>query len=108
MSLGRQFLPNMDLKINSWLVWLIIFFLQKVKEGTRGVAILDLILTNRDDLVEGVAVRGTLRGSDRVLLQFWISEETKAECTHTYTLHFRKPNFKKLRTLLGKVQWQKS
>lgn len=33
------------------------FLLQKAEEETRGVTLLNLILTSRDDLVEEVAVR---------------------------------------------------
>ena len=38
------------------------FVLQKVEEETGGIAVLDSILTNRDDLVEEVAARGTRGG----------------------------------------------
>ena len=64
------------------------FLLQKVEKETRGYAILDLILTNRDDLVGEVAARGTLRESDHVLLEFLISKERKAEGSHTLLLDF--------------------
>ena len=42
------------------------FLLQKEQEETRGVVILDLILTNRDDLVEEVTVRETLEESNHI------------------------------------------
>ena len=54
------------------------FLLQKVEKETRGFAILDLILTNRDDLVGEVAVRGTLGESELL-----ISKEMKKECSHS-------------------------
>ena len=63
------------------------FLLQKVEKESRRFAIPDLILTNRDDLVGEVAVRGTLGESDHVL-EFLISKETKAECSHTRLLDF--------------------
>ena len=44
------------------------FLPQKVEEGTRGLAILDLIVTNRDDLVDKVTITGTLGESDHVIL----------------------------------------
>ena len=53
------------------------FLLQKVEKETRGLAILDLILTNTDNLVEVVAVRGTLALSDHFLQKFFISNENK-------------------------------
>ena len=58
------------------------FLLQKVEKETRGFAILDLILTNKDDLVGKVVVMGTLGESNDVLLEFLISKETKTECSH--------------------------
>ena len=82
------------------------FLLQKVEEGTRGSAILDLILTNRDELVDKVAVSGTLGESDHVILEFLILTEAKAECSQTRTLDFRKANFNKLRTMISKIPWQ--
>ena len=48
------------------------FMVQKVEEATRGSAILDLILTNRDNLVNEVEVVGSLGGSDHTLLEFFI------------------------------------
>ena len=66
-----------------------------MEEETRGLAILDLILNNRDDMVKGVAAIGTLGESDYVILEFLILKETKAEYSHTYTLDFGKANFKK-------------
>ena len=54
------------------------FLLQKVEKETRGFAILNWILTNKDDLVGKMAKRGTLGESDHVLLEFLISKETKA------------------------------
>ena len=57
-----------------------------IKCGKRELALIDLILTNRDDFVEEVAV--TLGESVRVLLQFLISKETKAECSYRHMLDF--------------------
>ena len=52
------------------------FLLQNVEKETRGLVILDLILTNRDDVVEEVAGRGILGESNYVVLDFLISTET--------------------------------
>ena len=54
---------------NSWLVLLIIFS-SKMEGETRGLAILDLILTIRYNLVDEMAVRGILGESGHVLLEF--------------------------------------
>ena len=48
------------------------FIVQKVEDTTRGSAILDLILTNKEDLVNGVRVVGYLDWSDHVLMEFEI------------------------------------
>ena len=71
------------MKVNSRII---IFSYKKVEKETRGFAILDLILTSRDDLAGEVEVRGTLGESDHVLLELLISKETKAKCSHTLLL----------------------
>ncbi|KAF7252758.1 hypothetical protein EYD10_02105 [Varanus komodoensis] len=69
------------------------FLQQKVEEGTRGSAILDLILTNRDGLVDKITTMGTLGESDRVILEFSIIKKAKA-------------NYNKFRKMISEVQWQ--
>ena len=69
------------------------FLLQRVEEGTRGSAILNLILTNRDDLIDKVTIRETLGESDHVILEFLILRESKADCSHTCTVDFSKADF---------------
>lgn len=46
------------------------FLLEKVEEEITGVATLDLILTNIDDLTKEMVVKGTLGESGHVLLGF--------------------------------------
>ena len=82
------------------------FLLQKVEKETRWFPICDLILTKKDDLVGEGAVRGTVGESDHVLLEFLISKEMKAECSHTLLLDFKKANFNSHRTRISKVPWQ--
>lgn len=74
-----------------------------MEEETRGFEILLLILTNRNNLVKEVAVRVALGESDRVMPESLISKGTKAECSCTYTLDLRKPNFNKHKTMISKV-----
>ena len=45
---------------------------------------LDLILTNRENMVEEVTGRGTLGKRNPVLLGFFISKETRAEGSNTH------------------------
>lgn len=54
------------------------FLLQKEEEETRRLALLDLILTNRDDVVDEEAGRETLEVGGHVILRFLISKDAKA------------------------------
>ena len=56
------------------------FISQKVEGAIRGSACLDLILTNREELVDEVKVVGALGSSDHVILDFMILGKTKAVC----------------------------
>ena len=64
------------------------FIVQKVGEATRGSAILDLVLTNSDDLVSGVEVAGSLGGSDHALLEFIIQQKGATKHIKTHVLDF--------------------
>ncbi|XP_060136500.1 uncharacterized protein LOC132592834 [Zootoca vivipara] len=81
------------------------FIVQKVGEATRGSAILDLVLTNSDDLVSGVEVAGSLGGSDHALLEFIIQRKGAAKHTKTQILDFKKADFRKLRETLDEIPW---
>lgn len=48
--------------------------IQKIEETTKGSDILDLILTNRDKMVKGVEVVGTLEESDHIIQEFTIMQ----------------------------------
>uniref|UniRef100_A0A670IGU3 Reverse transcriptase domain-containing protein n=1 Tax=Podarcis muralis TaxID=64176 RepID=A0A670IGU3_PODMU len=81
------------------------FIVQKAGEATRGTAILDLVLTNVDDLVSGVEVEGSLGTSDHALLKFTIQRKGAAKHTRTQFLDFKKADFIKLREVLGEIPW---
>ncbi|XP_060139070.1 uncharacterized protein LOC132593239 [Zootoca vivipara] len=81
------------------------FIVQKVGEATRGSAILDLVLTNSDDLVSGVDVAGSLGGSDHALLEFIVQRKGATKHTKTQILDFKKADFRKLRETLGEIPW---
>ena len=81
------------------------FMVQKVEEATRGKTILDLVITNKEDLVNGVEVVGTLGKSDHALLEFVIQLEGEAKHSQTRILDFKKANFCKLRELLAVIPW---
>ena len=81
------------------------FISQKVEGATRGCASLELILTNREKLVDEVKVVGALGSSDHVILDFMILGKTKTVRSHKYRLDFRRANFKKLKVILGRILW---
>ncbi|XP_073518171.1 uncharacterized protein [Phyllobates terribilis] len=81
------------------------FIFQKVGEKTRGSATLDLILINREEMVEEVKVAGTLGGSDHAIIEFWITRGGRHVKTQTSRLDFRKADFKRLRKRIGGIQW---
>lgn len=54
------------------------FIFQKLEKVTRRSAILDLILTSREELVDEEKVVGTLSSSGHVILEFRILEKRKA------------------------------
>ncbi|XP_065438446.1 uncharacterized protein LOC135981058 [Chrysemys picta bellii] len=82
------------------------FLFQKVEKATRGEAVLDLILTNREELVENVKVEGSLGESDHEIIEFAILTKGRRENSKIETMDFRKADFGKLRELIGKVPWE--
>jgi hypothetical protein len=71
------------------------------------LAILDLILTNRDEMIDNVEATGTLGGSDHAILEFNILEAQAIEYTQTRVLDFKRANFNKLRETLGRITWMR-
>jgi len=49
--------------------------MQVVEEPTRKGALLDLVLTNKEGLVEDVKAGGRLSCSDHEMVEFWICME---------------------------------
>ncbi|XP_065440587.1 mitoferrin-1 isoform X1 [Chrysemys picta bellii] len=82
------------------------FLFQKVEKATRGEAVLDLILTNREELVENLKVEGSLGESDHEIIEFAILRKGRRENSKIETMDFRKADFGKLRELIGKVPWE--
>ncbi|XP_058028993.1 uncharacterized protein LOC131193128 [Ahaetulla prasina] len=83
------------------------FVSQKIEKATRGSAILDLILTNRDEMIEGVEATGTLGASDHAILEFDIKQIQVVEQSQTRVLDFKRANFNKLRESLRRIQWMR-
>ena len=81
------------------------FILQKVEDATRGSAILDLILTNKENLVNEVREMGNLGWSDHVLLKFEILRKGEVKHSQTRILDIKRADVSKLRELLGAIPW---
>ncbi|CAM4545620.1 unnamed protein product [Lepidochelys olivacea] len=82
------------------------FLLQVLEEPTRGRALLDLLLTNREELIGEAKVDGNLGGSNHEMVEFRILTQGRKESSRIQTLDFRKADFDSLRELMGKIPWE--
>ncbi|CAM2111629.1 unnamed protein product [Caretta caretta] len=69
------------------------FLVQVLEEPTRGRALLDLLLTNREELVGEAKLDGNLGGSDHELVEFRILTQGRKVSSRIRTLDFRKADF---------------
>ncbi|PKU36537.1 glycerol kinase [Limosa lapponica baueri] len=83
------------------------FLLQMVEEPMRKGAMLDLILTNKEELVGKVKFKGSLSCSDHEMAEFKILRAARRVCSKLATLDFMRADFDLLRDLLGRVTWEK-
>ncbi|CAM4502766.1 unnamed protein product [Lepidochelys kempii] len=81
------------------------FLAQVLKEPTRGGAFLDLLLTNRVELVGEAKVDGNLGGSDHELVEFRILTQGRKVSSRIRTLDFRKADFDSLRERMARIPW---
>ncbi|CAM5114317.1 unnamed protein product [Natator depressus] len=81
------------------------FLAQVLGEPTRGGAFLDLLLTNRVELVGEAKVDGNLGGSDHELVEFRILTQGRKVSSRIRTLDFRKADFDSLRERMGRIPW---
>ncbi|PKU49252.1 hypothetical protein llap_437 [Limosa lapponica baueri] len=71
-----------------------------MEEGTEKLsAVLELILTNREDLVEKLKVEGNFGESDYKTIEFTNLKKRRNESSRIRTMEFRKADFMKLREL---------
>ncbi|XP_065409830.1 uncharacterized protein LOC135972960 isoform X1 [Chrysemys picta bellii] len=82
------------------------FLVQVLEEPTRGRAFLDLLLTNREELVGEAKVDGNLEGSDHEMVEFRILTQGRKESSRIRTLDFRKADFDSLREQMGRIPWE--
>ena len=82
------------------------FLTQLVSELTRGGALLDLLLVNREELVGQVKAGGRLGCSDHEMIEFSILGETKRGVSKPATLDFRRADFDPFKRLIDKIPWE--
>jgi len=84
------------------------FLMQVVEEPTRKGALLDLVLTNKEGLVEDVKVRGRLGCSDHEMVEFRILCGGSRGISRIKTLDLRRANFGLFKELLGGIPWDRA
>ncbi|PKU41873.1 rna-directed dna polymerase from mobile element jockey-like [Limosa lapponica baueri] len=84
------------------------FLTQLVEEPTRREALLDLVLTNKEGLVEDILVEGNLGCSDHGKIEFRIVGSTHKTISRTETLDFKRANFVLFKKLLGEIPWARA
>ncbi|PKU33700.1 glycerol kinase [Limosa lapponica baueri] len=77
-----------------------------VEEPTRRGVLLDLVLTNKEGLVEGIKVGGSLGCSDHEKIEFRFVGSMR-KTSRTATLDFRRANFDLFKKLLGEIPWDR-
>ena len=82
--------------------------LQVTEEPTRKVALLDLVLTNKEGLVEDVRVGGRLGCSDHEMAEFRILRGGSRAISRIKTLDLRRANFDLFKELLGAIPWARA
>jgi len=81
------------------------FLMQVVEEPTSKEALLDLVLTNKEGLVEDVKGGGRLGCSDHEKVEFRILCGGRRAISRIKTLDFKRANFGPFKDLLGGILW---
>ena len=84
------------------------FLLQVTEEPRRRGVKLDLILTNKEGLVENVKLKGSLGCSDHEMVEFKILRAARTAHSKCVTLDFRRADFGLFRDPFGRVPWDKA
>jgi len=79
--------------------------MQVVEEATRKGALLDLVLKNKEGLVEDVKSGGSLGCSDHEMVNFRFLRGGSRALSRIKTLDFRRANFGLFKELLGGIPW---
>jgi len=81
------------------------FLMKSVEKPTKKGALLDLVLTNKEGLVEDVKTGGSLDCSDHEMVEFRILSGRSRAISRIKTLDFRRANCGLFKELLGGIQW---
>ena len=84
------------------------FLLQVIEEPTRRGAMPDLVLINKEGLVENVKLKGSLGCSDHAMVEFKILRAARRVCSKLTAADFRRVDFGFFRDLLSRIPWDKS
>jgi len=82
--------------------------MQVVEEPTRKGALLDLVLTNKEGLVEDVKAGGRLGCSDHEMVEFSILHGGSRVISRIKILDLRRTNFALFKELLGGIPWARA
>jgi len=81
------------------------FLMQMVEDPTRRGILLDIVLTNKEGLVEDVKVGGSLGCSDHEMMKFRMLYGGSRAMSRITALDFRRVNFGLFKDLLGGIPW---
>jgi len=81
------------------------FLMQVEEEPRRRGMLLDLVLTNKEGLVEDVKAGDSLGCSDHEMVEFRILRGGSRAISRIKTLDFRRANFGLFKDLLGGIPW---
>ncbi|GAB0181361.1 mitochondrial enolase superfamily member 1 [Grus japonensis] len=84
------------------------FIIQMLDVPTRNEALLDLLLTNQENLLCNISVSDNLGCGDHDIVEFGMLLSTLTVSTKTKALDFRRANFSSLRAQLGGILWENS
>ena len=80
--------------------------LVQVIRPTRGKALLDLVLTNAEEITKDVMIGGSLGCSDHVLVKFGISRNMGLAKSGVRILNYRRMNLRLFKELLDEIPWE--
>ena len=83
------------------------FLSQLVSEPTRGCSSLDLLFTDREELVGGVVVRDCLVHFSHAMIELLTLGKVKWGVSKTTTMDFQKADFVLFRTFVERIAWEK-